>query len=122
MILKHTTLTPSDNTNAYKIKKIGNYSSNPDAPSVLGEVCKFSCKLTNKSQKFLKKNINLGIIVATRRKIFRKRGCFLKFSENAMIFLHDRQNIAANRLYGPIPKELNQKPYLNLRPLMNKVI
>lgn len=69
--------------------------------------------ITNKKVKV--HDVRIGIVVRMGRKTYRKNGITVSFSDNAVVLLDKRNDIAGNRIFGPIASELVTNKY-------NKVI
>lgn len=60
-------------------------------------------------------DVKIGIVVRLGKKTLRKNGIIISFSDNAIVLLDKRNDLAGNRITGPIASELITNKY-------NKVI
>jgi len=56
-------------------------------------------------------DVRIGIIVRMGRKTYRQNGITINFSDNAVVLLDKRNDLAANRIFGPVASELITNKY-----------
>lgn len=81
----------------------------------IGEVVVLSVQ-TAEPRKAVKKKDILHAVVVRQRKPFRRRdGSYIRFDENAVVILEwgakDKKEPKAGRIFGPIPRELQELGY-----------
>ena len=67
-------------------------------------------------------DVRTGIIVRMGRKTYRKNGITINFSDNAVVLIDKRNDIAGNRIFGPIASELINNKYNKIIFLAPSVI
>ena len=78
----------------------------------IGELVILSVQ-TAEPRKAVKKKDVLQAVVVRQRKAFRRRdGSYIRFDENAVVILEkDKKEPKAGRIFGPIPRELQELGY-----------
>ena len=81
----------------------------------IGEVVVFSVQTAEPRKAVKKKDILHGVVVRTRNPFRRKDGSYIRFDENAVVVLEwgakDKKEPKAGRIFGPIPRELQELGY-----------
>ncbi len=115
MIQDRSLVTVADNSGA----KIGRIFKVPGGSkkryAEIGEVVILSVQ-TAEPRKAVKKKDVLKAVVVRQRKPFRRRdGSYIRFDENAVVILEssgkDKKAPKAGRIFGPIPRELQELGY-----------
>jgi len=60
--------------------------------------------------------------VRTAKEYGRPDGSSIRFDENAVVILSDKQNPRGTRIFGPVARELREKNYLKIVSLAPEVI
>jgi large subunit ribosomal protein L14 len=62
-----------------------------------------------------KKDVLRGVVVRQRKAFRRKDGSYIRFDENAVVIIEttgkDKKEPKAGRIFGPIPRELQELGY-----------
>ncbi len=81
----------------------------------IGEVVVFSVQTAEPRKQVKKKDILHGVVVRQRQPYRRKDGSYLRFDDNAVVVLDwaakDKKEPRAGRIFGPIPRELQELGY-----------
>ena len=81
----------------------------------LGEVVVFSVQTAEPRKAVKKKDVLHGVVVRTKAAYRRKDGSYIRFDENAVVVLEwgakDKKEPKAGRIFGPIPRELQELGY-----------
>ena len=115
MIQDRSLVTVADNSGA-KISRIFKVpGGSKKRYAEIGEVVILSVQ-TAEPRKGVKKKDVLRAVVVRQRKPFRRRdGSYLRFDENAVVILEtsgkDKKAPKAGRIFGPIPRELQELGY-----------
>lgn len=59
-------------------------------------------------------DVRFGVIVRTKKNIFRYNGIFISFEDNAMVLLDKNLNPLSNRVNGPLSYEIRIKKLMKL--------
>lgn len=79
---------------------------------------------TAEPRKQVKKKDVLQAVVVRQKKPFRRvDGSYISFDDNAVVILEqDKQEPRANRIFGPIPRELAERGYQKIVSLASEVV
>lgn len=70
-----------------------------------------------------KKDVVHAVIVRQRVPFRRKDGSYVSFDENAVVVLEKgKQEPKANRIFGPIPRELGERGYQKIASLAPEIV
>lgn len=115
MIQDRSLVTIADNTGA----KIGRIFKIPGSSkkryAQIGEEVILSVQTAEPRKTTKKKDILRAVVVRQRQPFRRKDGSYLRFDENAVVILDtggkDKKEPKAGRIFGPIPRELQELGY-----------
>jgi len=81
----------------------------------IGELVVLSVQTAEPRKAVKKKDILIGVVVRQRKPFRRKDGSYIRFDENAVVILEtggkDKKEPKAGRIFGPIPRELQELGY-----------
>ena len=70
-----------------------------------------------------KKDVLRGVIVRQKQPFRRKDGTYVRFDENAVVIVEKgKKEPKANRVFGPIPRELGERGYQKIISLAPEVV
>lgn len=115
MIQDRSLVTVADNSGA----KIGRIFKIPGSSrkryAEIGEVVIFSVQTAEPRKAVKKKDVLHGVVVRQRKPFRRKDGSYIRFDDNAVVVLEwgakDKKEPKAGRIFGPIPRELQELGY-----------
>ena len=115
MIQDRSLVTIADNTGA----KIGRIFKVPGSSkkryAEIGEVVVLSVQTAEPRKSVKKKDILKGVVVRQRKPFRRQDGSYIRFDENAVVIIEGTGKNAkepkAGRIFGPIPRELQELGY-----------
>jgi large subunit ribosomal protein L14 len=115
MIQDRSLVVIADNTGA----KIGRIFKIPGGSkkryAEIGEIVVLSVQTAEPRKAVKKKDILTGVVVRQRKPFRRKDGSYIRFDENAVVILEtggkDKKEPKAGRIFGPIPRELQELGY-----------
>lgn len=115
MIQDRSLVTIADNSGA----KIGRIFKIPGSSkkryAQIGEVVILSVQTAEPRKAVKKKDVLTAVVVRQRQPFRRKDGSYLRFDENAVVILEtsgkDKKEPKAGRIFGPIPRELQELGY-----------
>ncbi len=115
MIQDRSLVVVADNSGA----KIGRVFKVPGSSkkryAEIGELVVFSVQTAEPRKAVKKKDVLVGVVVRQRKPFRRKDGSYIRFDENAVVVLEtggkDKKEPKAGRIFGPIPRELQELGY-----------
>jgi len=115
MIQDRSLVVVADNSGA----KIGRIFKIPGSSkkryAQIGELVVFSVQTAEPRKAVKKKDVLIGVVVRQHKPFRRKDGSYIRFDENAVVVLEtggkDKKEPKAGRIFGPIPRELQDLGY-----------
>jgi large subunit ribosomal protein L14 len=92
----------------------------------IGDVVVLSIKQAEPRKMVKRKDVVYGVVVRTRKAMRRKDGSYISFSDNAVVIINGKGKQAkeprANRIFGPVPRELSEFGYQKIISLAPEVL
>ena len=122
MIQLRSILTPADNTGAEKLIVIHVFGGNKKI-GTLGSV--ISCVVSGASATGTVKDSEkaIGVVVRVKKEVRRKDGSYIRFDDNAIVVLEKgKKEPRAGRIFGPIPREIQELGYAKIVSLAPEIV
>jgi len=122
MIYPETKITVNDNSGAKKCLciKVLNGSRRKGAKPCNRVVV--SLKKVKYGKRLEKGTVCRGIIIRGKKNIQRNSGISLKFNDNAIILINEKDAPIGNRIYGPVYKEIYDQTFPKIFSIIKNVI
>jgi len=89
----------------------------------LGEIVVLSVQTAEPRKQVKKKDVVYGVVVRQKKKFRRKDGSYVSFDDNAVVLIDkEKHEPKANRVFGPIPRELGEAGYQKIVSLAPEVV
>lgn len=89
----------------------------------LGEKVILSVQTAEPRKNVKKKDVVCGVVVRQRKPYRRDDGSYVSFDDNAVVIIDkDKGEPKANRVFGPIPRELSEAGYQKIVSLAPEVV
>jgi large subunit ribosomal protein L14 len=89
----------------------------------LGEIVVLSVQTAEPRKLVKKKDIVYGVVVRQQKPFRRKDGSYVSFDENAVVLVDkEKKEPRANRVFGPIPREVAEAGYQKIVSLAPEVV
>ncbi len=89
----------------------------------LGDTVILSVQTAEPRKTVKKKQIHKAVVVRQVKAFRRADGSYIRFDENAVVLLQkDKMEPIANRIFGPIPRELQERGYQKIGSLAPEVL
>lgn len=89
----------------------------------LGELVIISVKIAEPRKAVKKKDVLQAVVVRERNANKRKDGSYIRFDDNAVVVLEkDKMEPKGGRVFGPMPRELQEKGFQKIISLAEEVI
>jgi large subunit ribosomal protein L14 len=123
MIQPQTIVQIADNTGA-KIGRIFKVlGSSRKRYARIGDVVMLSVVVAEPRKMVKKKDMLYAVVVRTKKAYRRKDGSYIKFDENAVVIIEKgKLEPRANRVFGPIPREIVELGYQRVGSLAPEVL
>lgn len=89
----------------------------------LGDEIVISIQTAQPRKSVKKKEIHRAVVVRQTKAFRRKDGSYIRFDENAVVLVEkDKKEPKANRVFGPIPREVIERGYQKVGSLAPEVV
>ncbi len=89
----------------------------------LGELVILSVQTAEPRKMVKKKDVLCGVVVRQKKAFRRKDGSYISFDDNAVVIIDkEKKEPKANRVFGPIPRELSEAGFQKIVSLAPEVV
>lgn len=89
----------------------------------LGEMVVLSVQSAEPRKVVKKKDVVYGVVVRQRKAYRRQDGSYVRFDDNAVVLVDkEKKEPKANRVFGPIPREIAEAGYQKIVSLAPEVV
>ena len=89
----------------------------------IGELVILSVQNAEPRKATKKKDVVCGVVVRQRKPFRRKDGSYVSFDDNAVVLIDkEKKEPKANRVFGPIPRELSEAGFQKIVSLAPEVV
>ena len=89
----------------------------------LGELVILSVQSAEPRKQVKKKDVVCAVVVRQKKKYRRKDGSYVSFDDNAVVLIDkEKREPKANRVFGPIPRELSEAGFQKIVSLAPEVV
>ncbi len=89
----------------------------------IGDIVVIAIQTAEPRKQVKKKDVVYGIVVRQRAAFRRKDGSYIRFDDNAVVLVEKEKQVPrANRVFGPIPREIGEAGYQKIVSLAPEVV
>ena len=122
MIQVQTVLTAADNSGAKKIQCIKVLGGSKRRYAGIGDEIVIAVKDAIPNGKVKKGSVQKAVVVRTKYSIHRHDGTSVKFDNNAVVIIDDKDEPVGTRIFGPVTRELRAKGQTKIISLAPEVL
>ncbi len=122
MIQEQTRLNVADNTGAKKVMCFRILGGTRRRYASIGDIVVASVKSAIPNSPVKKGEVVKGVIVRTKKEVRRPDGSYIRFDDNAIVLLDDKQEPLGTRIFGPVARELREKQFMKIVSLAPEVL
>ena len=123
MVQPQTLVKVADNTGAKIGRVFKVLGGSKKRYARIGDVVVLSVQTAEPRKAVKKKDVVHGVVVRQRQPFRRKDGSYIKFDENAVVLItKGTKEPRANRVFGPIPREMTEYGYQKIASLAPEVL
>jgi len=123
MIQPQTMVRVTDNSGAKTARVFKVLGGSKKRYAELGEMVVCAVQTAEPRKAVKKKDVVYGVIVRQRKPFRRKDGSYVSFDDNAVVLVDKvKKEPRANRVFGPIPRELVEAGYQKIVSLAPEVV
>ncbi len=123
MIQPRTMVNIADNTGAKLAQVFKVLGGSKKRYAQLGDIVVVSIKTAEPRKTVKKKEVHHALVVRQKNAFRRKDGSYVRFDENAIVLLDKvKHEPLGGRIFGPIPREIQEKGYNQIISLAPEVV
>ncbi len=122
MIQPQTRVKVADNTGAKQLMCIRVLGGGTKPYATVGDVIVASVKQAAPGGSVKKGDVVKAVVVRTAKEYGRPDGSYIRFDENAVVILSDKNNPKGTRIFGPVARELRERNYMKIISLAPEVL
>ncbi len=123
MIQDRSLVTVTDNSGAQIGRVFKVLGSTRKRYAEIGDLIIFSVQKAQPRKQVKKKDVLCGLVVRQKKAFRRKDGSYIRFDENSVVVVDkDKHEPLANRVFGPIPREIAELGYQSVVSLAPEII
>ncbi len=89
----------------------------------IGDLVVLSVQKAEPRKSIKKKDVVVGVVVRQKKAFRRKDGSYIRFDENSVVIVNkESKEPVANRVFGPVPRELSEMGYQKISGMAPEVI
>jgi len=116
-------LNVCDNTGAKLVQVIKVLGGSKRRYARIGDIVVVSVKQAEPRKMVKKKDVLYALIVRQRQPLRRRDGSYVRFDDNAVVILDkDKKEPRGGRIFGPIPREIQERGYSKIISLAAEVV
>ncbi|HEX7344197.1 MAG TPA: 50S ribosomal protein L14 [bacterium] len=122
MIQEYTRLNVADNTGAKRVMCFRVLGGTRRRYASLGDIIVASVKSAIPNSPVKKGEVVKAVVVRTRKEVRRPDGSYIRFDDNAVVILDEKQEPKGTRIFGPVARELREKQFMKIVSLAPEVL
>ncbi|MDD5760550.1 MAG: 50S ribosomal protein L14 [Candidatus Pacebacteria bacterium] len=122
MIQPQTILRVTDNSGAKIIRCFKILGGSRKRYAQIGDIIIGSVQVSEPRREVKKKDIVKGLVVRQKKPFRRKDGSYIRFDENAVVLVNDKNEPLGNRIFGSIPREIKEMGYSKVVALSPELV
>lgn len=111
MIQPRTMLKVADNSGAKIVQCFKVLGGTRRRYAQIGDIIIASVKVAQPRKNVSKKDIVRCLIVRQKKPLRREDGSYIRFDDNAVVLVDNKNQPRGTRIFGPIPREIKQKGF-----------
>lgn len=123
MIQPQTIVKVADNSGAKIARVFKILGGSKRRYARIGDIVVASVQSAEPRKQVKKKDVIYGVVVRQKQPMRRKDGSYIKFDENTIVLINkEKKEPIAGRIFGPMPRELQEAGYQKILSLAPEVI
>lgn len=122
MIQEYTRLNVADNTGAKRVMCFRILGGTRRRYASVGDIIVASVKSAIPNSPVKKGEVVKAVVVRTNKEVRRPDGTYIRFDDNAVVLLDEKQEPRGTRIFGPVARELRDKQFMKIVSLAPEVL
>lgn len=112
----------ADNTGARQVMCIRVMNSGAAHYAAVGDIIIAAVKMAAPGGAVKKGEVVRAVVVRTAKEYGRADGSYIRFDDNAVVLLTDKNEPRGTRIFGPVARELREKKFMKIVSLAPEVL
>jgi large subunit ribosomal protein L14 len=122
MIQERSILKVADNSGAKTVRCFRVLGGSRKRYAEVGDIIIASVQMAEPRKQIKKKEIVRAVIVRQRKPLRRADGSYIRFDDNAVVLINEKNEPRGTRLFGPLPREIKERGYEAIIQLAEEVL
>ena len=122
MIQQETRLKVADNSGAKEVLCFKILGGSKRRYASIGDLIVVTVKNAIPGGAVKKGDVTRAVVVRTRKEVRRKDGSYIRFDDNAAVFLTSAGEPRGTRIFGPVARELRDGGYMKIVSMASEVM
>ncbi len=122
MIQERAILKVADNTGAKTVRCFRVLGGSRRRYAEVGDLIIASVQTAEPRKAIKKKDVVRCVIVRQRKVLRRPDGSYIRFDDNAVVILDDKDEPKGTRLFGPLPREIKEKGFDSIASMAEEIL
>lgn len=122
MIQERAILKVADNTGAKTVRCFRVLGGSRRRYAEVGDLIIASVQTAEPRKAIKKKDIVRCVIVRQRKVLRRPDGSYIRFDDNAVVILDEKDEPKGTRIFGPLPREVKEKGFDSIASMAEEIL
>ena len=122
MIQERSILKVADNSGAKTVRCFRVLGGSKKRYARVGDIVVASVQTAEPRKPVKKKDIVKVVVVRQRQAMRRADGSYVRFDENAVVLIDEKNEPKGTRVFGPIPREVKEKGFESIASLAEELV
>ena len=122
MLQKQSLAKVADNSGAKVVRIFNIPGGTRKRYARVGDLVTASVQSAEPRKNTKKKDIVKCVVVRQRKAFQRKDGSSVRFDDNAVVILDEKQEPKGTRIFGPVPREIKEKGYEKIFSMAEEIV
>jgi len=122
MIQPRTMIKVADNSGAKIVQCFKVLGGTRRRYAQIGDIIIASVKIAQPRKSVSKKDVVRCLIVRQKKPYRREDGSYIRFDDNAVVLIDNKNQPRGTRIFGPIPREIKQKGFEEVASLAVEIL
>ena len=122
MIQERSILKVADNSGAKTVRCFRVLGGSKKRYARVGDIVVASVQTAEPRKPVKKKDIVKVLVVRQRQAMRRADGSYVRFDENAVVLIDEKNEPKGTRVFGPIPREVKEKGFESIASLAEELV
>lgn len=122
MIQERSILKVADNSGAKTVRCFRVLGGSKKRYARVGDIVVASVQTAEPRKPVKKKDVVKVLVVRQRQAMRRADGSYVRFDENAVVLIDEKNEPKGTRVFGPIPREVKEKGFESVASLAEELV